>query len=106
MEIEPYKIEVTEKFIQNFEEIYQYIQVQSYQASQRIRKELIDVIALIAERPESFNIYKKAASNKLFRYAKLMRYKVYFYEKDGIVYIIDILHERRSSEALDYTDEI
>lgn len=51
MEVNPYAVEVTERFRKHFKEIYDFIQQQSYQSSQKLQKEIVDLVAEICERP-------------------------------------------------------
>ncbi|MEI7585107.1 type II toxin-antitoxin system RelE/ParE family toxin [Runella sp.] len=107
MEVNPYAVEVTERFRKHFKEIYDFIQQQSYQSSQKLQKDIVDLVAEICERPHSYNIAKIAQSKKVFRYVKIMKsYKVYFYVEKEIVVILDILHEKRSLTSTDYMEEI
>ncbi len=51
MEVNSYAVEVTERFRKHFKEIYDFIQQQSYQSSQKLQKEIVDLVAEICERP-------------------------------------------------------
>jgi hypothetical protein len=107
VEINSYPVEIKDRFYRSFEQIHEFILGQSYQSSQRLNREIVDIISLICERPDSFNIGRITNSGKIFRYAKVMRsYKVYFFVGQDKIYLIDILHEKRSSTATDYMEEI
>lgn len=72
MEVNHYDVEIKEEFYNSSEEIYQFILSNSYQSAQKFRKEIVELIALICERPSSFNIGRIANSGKVFRYAKII----------------------------------
>jgi|GEM_PF-4842374 len=63
MEVNPYAVEVTERFRKHFKEIYDFIQQQSYQSSQKLQKDIVDLVAEICERPHSSIVCNDLSGN-------------------------------------------
>lgn len=107
MEVNPYPVEVTERFRDHFKEIYEFLKVNSYQSSQKFQKDIVDVVQDICERPTFHSVARISQTKKIFRYARIMKsYKVYFYVETERIIILDILHERRNPSSTDYMEDL
>lgn len=101
-----YSIEISERFRESFKEILDYMLVVSYKSYTVYQKEITERIAHICEYPESFTIFKKVKSGKLFRFAKFKQFKIFFFVENNSVFIVDIIHEKRSPKSLNFIDKV
>ncbi len=101
-----YSVEISTRFRKSFKEILDYILTISYKSYTIYQKEITERIAYICEYPESFTIFKKGKSGKVFRFAKFKQHKIFFFVENNKIFIVDIIHEKRSPESLNFLDKI
>lgn len=108
MELEDfsYSVEISTRFSKNFKDILDYVQTVSYKSYTIYQKEITERIAYICEYPDSFTIFRKAKSGKVFRFAKFKQFKIFFFVEEKTIFIVDIIHEKRNPESLNFMDNI
>jgi hypothetical protein len=101
-----YSIEISERFRKSCKEILDYILIVSFKFYTVYQKEITERIAHICEHPESFTIFIKVKLGKLFRFAKFKQFKIFFFVEKNSVFIVDIIHEKRSPKSLNFIDKV
>ena len=107
MEIENFEIEIKPQFQESLYAIIEYIRQSSYQNAERFKKEIINLLFKIRERPYFYPIQHKISTQKEYRYAQFKKnYHVFFRIEGEKIFILDIFHVRRSLLFIKNLDKI
>jgi len=99
-------MEFSSCFEENLDAILKNVKRFSYQSFQQYSKDIVPLLAEIAENPTHFPLARNVPSERRFRFAKFKgKYKVYFFMEEGKVVVVDIAHERRDLSALESFDD-